>query len=120
MTVIQKNAINFVDYVREKFPFRIQQIRTDRGHEFQTGFHWHAEDLGIMLVYIKARTPQLNGKLERSHRSDSEEFYQRLDYKNDVDLRTKLREWEQFYNFTRPHGAHKVKTPYEALSDKQI
>ena len=55
----------------EKFPFRIQQMRTDRGHEFQAQFHWHVEDLGIRHVYIKARTPQLNGKVERSHRSDS-------------------------------------------------
>ena len=30
----QKNAIDFVDYVIDKFPFRIQKIRTDRGHEF--------------------------------------------------------------------------------------
>jgi hypothetical protein len=35
----QKNAIDFVDYVIDKFPFRIQQIRTDRGHEFQAQFH---------------------------------------------------------------------------------
>ncbi len=31
----QANAIDFIDYVVEKFPFRIQTIRTDRGHEFQ-------------------------------------------------------------------------------------
>jgi len=35
----QANAINFIDYVVEKFPFRIQTIRTDRGHEFQALFH---------------------------------------------------------------------------------
>ncbi len=30
---------------------------------------------GIRHVYIKARTPQLNGKVERSHRTDQQEFY---------------------------------------------
>jgi hypothetical protein len=30
--------------------------------------------------------PQLNGKVERSHRSDQQEFYQLLTYKGDVDL----------------------------------
>jgi IS30 family transposase len=35
----QANAVDFVDYVVEKFPFRIQTIRTDRGHEFQALFH---------------------------------------------------------------------------------
>ena len=116
----QKNAFNFVDYVIDKFPFRIQQIRTDRGHEFQAQFHWHVEDLGMRHVYIKARTPQLNGKVERSHRSDQEEFYQLLNYKNDVDLKKKLAEWEQFYNLARPHGVHKGRTPYESLRDKLL
>ncbi len=35
----QQNAIKFIDYVIEKFPFRIHTIRTDRGHEFQAQFH---------------------------------------------------------------------------------
>lgn len=30
----QKNTIHFVNHVVQTFPFRIQQIRTDRGHEF--------------------------------------------------------------------------------------
>src|SRR5450631_655680 len=39
----QTNAIDFVDHVIEKFPFRIKEIRTDNGHEFQAKFHWHVE-----------------------------------------------------------------------------
>jgi len=45
-------------------------------------------------------------------------FYQLLSYKGDVDLEAKLDEWERFYNFHRPHGAHNGKTPYEALREK--
>ena len=114
----QTNAIDFVDHVIEKFPFRIKEIRTDNGHEFQAKFHWHVEDKGIRHAYIKKGTPQLNGKVERSHRSDQEEFYQLLSYKDDIDLETKLKEWEIFYNFNRPHGAFNGKTPYEALREK--
>ena len=66
----QANAIDFVDYVIEMFPFRIREIRTDNGHEFQAKFHWHVEDKGIRHAYIKPSSPQLNGKVERSHRSD--------------------------------------------------
>jgi transposase len=40
----QANAIEFINYVVRKFPFRIKTIRTDRGHEFQAKFHWHVED----------------------------------------------------------------------------
>jgi len=50
-------------------------------------------------VYIKPRTPQLNGKVERSHRTDKEEFYQLLSYRDDVDLGKKLAAWEGFYNY---------------------
>jgi hypothetical protein len=53
----QANAIDFIDYVGEKFPFRIQIIRTDRGHEFQALFHWHVADQGMEHVYIKPKTP---------------------------------------------------------------
>jgi transposase InsO family protein len=67
---------------------------------------------------MKRGTPQLNGKVERSHRSDQQEFYQLLSYKGDVDLEAKLDEWDRFYNFARPHGAHNGQTPYEALRDK--
>ena len=93
-------------------------IRTDRGHEFQAKFHWHVEDRGIRRVYIKPRSPQLNSKVEHSHRSDQEEFYQLLSYKDDVALEAKLADWERFYNLARPHGAHNGKTPYEALGDR--
>lgn len=111
----QQNAIDFIKYVVDKFPFRIHTIRTDRGHEFQALFHWYVEDQGMRHVYIKPRSPQLNGKVERSHRSDQDEFYQLLSYKDDVDLNKKLEAWEQFYNFNRPHGVFNGKTPYEAL-----
>ncbi len=114
----QKNAIHFLDHVIKRFPFRIHTVRTDRGHEFQAQFHWHLADRGIRHVYIKPRTPRLNGKVERSHRTDKQEFYQLLTYTGDVDLNAKLNEWENFYNYHRPHGAFHGKTPYEALRDK--
>ena len=55
-------------------------------------------------VYIKPASPNLNGKVERSHLTDQLEFYQLLDYTDDVDLREKLAAWEEFYNVHRPHA----------------
>jgi transposase InsO family protein len=114
----QANAIDFVDFVVEKFPFRISTIRTDNGHKFQSLFHWHVEDLGMSHAYIRVRTPRLNGKVERSHRTDKEKFYQLLTYTGDVDLHRKLEEWQNFYNCHRPHSALNGKTPYEMLREK--
>lgn len=75
----QKAAIEFVDYVLEKLAFKVQLIQTDNGAEFGTAFHWHVLDKGIRHVYIKPATPRLNGKVERSHRIDADEFYRMLD-----------------------------------------
>jgi len=114
----QQNAIDFINHVIDKFPFRINTVRTDNGHEFQAKFHWHLADLGIQHAYIKPRTPRLNGKVERSHRTDDMEFYQLLEYKDDVDLNKRLSEWENYYNFNRPHYSLNGKSPYETLKQK--
>jgi transposase InsO family protein len=114
----QKNAINFIDHVVSQVPFRIKEVRTDNGHEFQSQFHWHLNDLGIRHVYIRPRSPQLNGKVERSHSTDDMEFYQLLTYTNDVDLNKRLDEWEKYYNMSRPHGGLHGRTPFEVLRSK--
>ena len=76
------------------------------------------EDQARNIDSRNRRRRQPNGKVERSHRSDQEEFYQLLSYNGDVDLEAKLAEWERFYNFARPHGAFNGKTPYEALRER--
>ncbi len=111
----QNCAIQFMDYVIDRFPFRINTVRTDRGHEFQARFHWHVEDQGMQHVYIKPRTPQINGKVERSHRTDETEFYPPLTYTDDVDLNSKLAAWENFYYYDRPHLSLHGKAPYEVM-----
>lgn len=118
----QRTAIRFFDEVRKRLPFRIHVLQTDNGPEFQSNFHWHVESLDVRHVYIKPRTPRLNGKVERSHRIDDEEFYQLLDQggiSTDIHLfNEKLREWEDYYNYHRPHGALKGQTPFERLMEK--
>ncbi len=118
----QRNAIQFLNEVRRRLPFRIHVLQTDNGAEFQSQFHWHAESLDIRHVYIRPRTPHLNGKVERSHRVDDQEFYQLLDrngISDDIHLfNQKLREWEDYYNYHRPHGALQGQTPFERLIAK--
>ena len=118
----QRTAIQFIDEVRQRLPFRVLAIQTDNGAEFQSQFHWHVESLDIRHAYIRPRTPHLNGKVERSHRVDDEEFYQLLDERGIADdihlFNEKLREWEDYYNYHRPHGALDGQTPYERLIEK--
>ena len=116
--ITQRTAIQFLDYVLEKLPFQVQCVQTDNGAEFQAEFHWHLLDRGIQHVYIRPGTPRLNGKVERSHRIDAEEFYRALNgvVIDDSQLfHDKLQEWEDFYNFHRPHDGLDGQTPYERL-----
>ena len=115
----QRTSVQFIDYVLAKLPFAAGASRQTTGRKFGSAFHWHLLDKGIAHRYIKPRTPRLNGKVERSHRVDDQEFYQLLDQEgisDDIHLfNEKLREWEDYYNYHRPHGALDGQTPYERL-----
>jgi len=117
----QKTALQFLDYFLARLPFRVEVIQTDNGAEFGSQFHYHVLDRGIRHVYIKPATPRLNGKVERSHRIDQDEFYRMLNgvVIDDTKLfNDKLQEWENFYNYSRPHGGLDGQTPYERLKQK--
>lgn len=119
----QKAATDFVDYALEKLPFKVQLLQTDNGPEFGAVFHWHVLDKGVAHVYIKPATPRLNGKVERSHRIDNDEFYRLLDgvlVDDSRVLNQRLEQWERFYNFDRPHGSLAGQTPYERLRQSTL
>jgi hypothetical protein len=70
---------------------------------------------GAAAPVIPGNTGPCNGKVEGSHRTDQKEFYQLLTYTDNVDLNTKLKAWESFYNYDRPHISLEGKTPYEVM-----
>lgn len=57
-------------------------------------------------------SPHLNGKIERSHKTDLVEFYATQDL-HDQELDLRLSEWQHFYNWHRPHSSLSNKTPVE-------
>lgn len=111
----EKSAIDFIDQLRKKLPFAIKQIQTDNGQEFGTQFTWHINDLGIIHKRTNPGCPEENGKVERSHRTDQEEFYNNHQFKDETELIEKVAEWEKEYNYDRPHMALKGLTPGEKL-----
>ena len=52
----QKTAIQFLDYVLEKLPFRVEVIQTDNGAEFQGAFHWHLRPGGRPRLHQAGHT----------------------------------------------------------------
>lgn len=108
----QLNAIHFLDYVIEKFPFRIQTVWTDSGKEFHSLFHWHVVDSGIQHDYIQPGNSSLKCKAEPPHKTSQQEIFQLLEYSGDAALEEKLEIWENFYN--SPNCAWQ-EIPYEFL-----
>jgi transposase len=72
--------------------------------------------LKIKHRLIKVRTPELNGKVERSHRTDNERFYSRFKFTNDFALNHALQKvWMPEYNEQRPHSSLGGLTPMDFL-----
>lgn len=86
----------------------------------RTDFTWHLRDLGIAHRRIPPGCPEVNGKVERSHRTDGEEFYRRTIFRTPGELAAKLRRWEHEYNHQRPHLALAGKTPAERMCELKI
>ena len=115
-----QSAIQFINEVRQAFPVAIRRIQTDNGSEWGTDFTWHLHDLGIAHRHIPPGCPQSNGKVERSHRTDENEFYRRVTFRTRSELVRKLRAWEHEYNHRRLHLALGGKTPAERLAELRI
>lgn len=107
------NTLDFLDCVLEEMPFPVQRIQTDRGCEFFAIVVQERLKLyGIKFRPNKPASPHLNGKVERSQKTDKVEFYSTIDLaSSDLDLL--LAEWQHYYNWDRPHSAHNGKTPME-------
>jgi len=71
------------------------------------------EAAGIRHRYIRPRRPQQNGKVERSHRIDQEEFWGRQRFQNFDAAATALRMWEAHFNYQRFSLALQGRTPAE-------
>jgi transposase InsO family protein len=107
------NTLEFLDCVVEEMPFPIQRIQTDRGLEFfAEKVQKRLIKYGIKFRPNKPGSPHLNGKVERSQKTDKAEFYATVDLEED-DLDDQLALWQHYYNWDRPHSAHNGKSPME-------
>ena len=67
--VHHRGETSFLDYVRQKLPFRVEVIQTDNRSLFDSQFTGTCST-AASHVYIKPAKPRLNGKVEGSHRID--------------------------------------------------
>ena len=72
----------------------------------------------IIHYLIDPGKPAQNGKVERSHRTDQEMFYDRHKFKSIIELKKALRQWNIDYN-NLEHCALGGLTPNEELKRVQ-
>ena len=110
-------AARFLDLLIEGSPFSIRAIQIDGGSEFKGAFEVACKQRGIILYVLPPRSPKLNGCVERSNRTHTEEFYEVHDFSFDVKiLNEELHVWETTYNTVRPNQAIGYLTPLEYIT----
>lgn len=102
-----------------KLPFKPVLIQTDNGLEFQGRFQKMCQDMGLKHHMIHKNTPNENALIERSFRTDEEEFFFRLDKApaHYDELREWFATWLHDYNYERPHLSLELKTPYQVVAN---
>jgi transposase InsO family protein len=96
-----------------ELPFQLRCIQTDNGSEFGSALTQLLKGLGIRHAHTRPRTPRLNGKVERVHRTMQEEFWDAVDETSAKSWTRWLHDYVCFYNRRRIHSALGYKTPAE-------
>jgi transposase InsO family protein len=96
-----------------ELPFPLRCIQTDNGSEFGLALTAFLKPLGIRHVRTRPRTPRLNGKVERVHRTMQEELWDAAEDASPTTWGPWLRDYVRFYNQRRIHSALGYKTPAE-------
>ena len=122
------NTVDFVKRLIRYLGYKPKEIQTDNGIEFTYNqakikkihpLDNLLSELGIKHHKIQPRTPQHNGKVERSHRNDNERFYSYLKFYSLEDLRKQGKRYLKRSN-NIPMSVLKYLTPREKRNELEI
>lgn len=130
-----ESTLKFLTKLISVANFRIRAIKTDNGSCFTNRYvgylksrdpfnpRLHPLDLecqrlNIIHYLIDPGKPAQNGRVERSHRTDQEMFYDRNEFRTVLGLKKKIRQWNFYYN-NLEHCSLDGLTPNEALTRVQ-
>lgn len=109
---IAKNGRNFINACLKELAFKIKNIQTDNGSEFMGEFDRYLKQLNIPHYFTYPRHPKQNSYVENSHGSDEREFYQQGNISSVLkDMQSRIINWQNIWNSTRPHQALNYLTP---------
>ena len=98
----------------------IKRVMTDNGPCYIShAFAEACKNLGIKHIRTKPYTPRTNGKAERFIQTAIREWAYARAYQTSDQRAADLPKWTHMYNWHRPHGGIKDKTPINRLSLNQ-
>ena len=130
-----ESTLRFLAKLINLATFQIRAIKTDNGSCFTNRYIGYlksrdpmnprlhpldieCEKLGMTHYLIDPGKPAQNGRVERSHRTDQEMFYDRNEFRTVLGLKKKIRQWNFYYN-NLEHCALDGLSPNEALARVQ-
>lgn len=110
-----KTAREVFEIAVRRFPFSPAACLNDNGSENAGVFQTKLQGMEILQFWSRPGTPTDNPRVERSHRSDDDEFYAHKTSarKSISELITSGLFWEKTWNDVRPHQALNYLTPKE-------
>lgn len=107
----------FLKELNNSSPVSIRMVQTDNGKEFGKTVTAWLRKRKIKHVFSHKARPVENAYIERSHRTDEEEFYSLGGYGNTIaEFRDNFAKYIHMYNELRPHWGLKGKTPVQFLN----
>lgn len=114
------STVEFLKRAIDYFGYKPETLQTDNGSEFTHVAKTDrvhpldiiCNELEITHKKIRPRTPQHNGKVERSHRNDQERFYNHLSFYSYDDLKVQMKRYLNRSN-NIPMGILGWKSPLE-------
>lgn len=130
------HSIVFLREVISLFPYKIEAVKTDNGFVFTNlyngtykradllpkrphSFDCFCNENNTIHYLIDRGKPQQNGAVERSHRTDQEQFYDKNNFRSFKDLNKKMKLWNTYYN-NLEHCGLNGKSPNRFLADYQL
>jgi transposase InsO family protein len=128
-------VVDTLQEAQNYFGFKIDCVQTDNGIEFTFDYtaqltaknkeakehplDEYCRETNILHKLIPPGEKELQGKVERSHRTDDEEFYRTIQKRIPLtQLREKGKQWMKFYNFKRRHSGIGKKTPADFKTER--
>ena len=118
----QDGAMSSLIMMLSRVPFTPVFIQTDNGLEFQGRFDALCTELKLPHHCIHKSSPNENALIERSFRTDEEEFFFRMKRApvHYDELKEWFAAWLKEYNTYRPHLGIQLQTPYRIIQLSQM